>query len=223
MQTPMAYPDTLPTLLSMKLLTPVDYLRIESFGPFTAAISQILATPERYLKHKKALIMQFGTSALLKANGAHLMVNIREEDENRLLLDKKSCVFTYDNLKSVEKDDLTNDRLWEDLPQKHVYVIAQTGETEIASFSINQIDSSANVVCMIPAVCFRGQSASISVNGIKKHIPAFDKKVAFDPGSPAGRQFRRHIQGRCHRAGLPHPRLPGRPLHHPCRPPSAGG
>ena len=174
MQTPMNNPDSLPTLLSMKLLTPVDYLRVNASGPFTSIISQILITPERFLKHKKVLIMYFGTDALSDADTNSLMVNIREEDKNHLILDKKSVVMTYNDLKSVETDDSIDNSLWENLPQKHIQVLGESGILDIAKISIDsQTDTSKSVVCMIPAVCFRNQSASFLVNGIKKGIPSF--------------------------------------------------
>ena len=176
MQTPMGTPDTLPTLISMKLLTPVDFLRVEATGPFTSIVSQILATPERFLEHKRVLIMQFGTNALSDTNLTSLIVNIREGDENRLLFAGKTNVLTYDNLSSVKTDDSINDRLWNDLLQKHVYVISETGTSDVARFSIeSSIDDSKEVICMIPAVCYIEQSASFSVNGIKKSIPTFYK------------------------------------------------
>ena len=174
MQTPMSSPDTLPTLLSMKLLIPVDFLRVEASGPFTSIITQILASPERYLEHRKVLVMQYGTTALTNANNNSLMVNIREEDENRLLFDKKSVVLTYDALLFGETDDSIDDSLWSNLPQKHVYQTGASGSIKVASFSVeNKTDTSKSVICMIPAVCFKVQSASFSVNGIKKSIPAF--------------------------------------------------
>ena len=156
----------------MKLLTPVDFLRVEASGPFTSIISQILATPEKYLEHRKVLIMQFGTTALSNANADSLMVNIREEDENRLLFNKKTIVLTYNALKSVETDDFIENGFWANLPQKHVQVIGENGVLDIARISIDaKADISKNIVCMIPAVCFKAQSASFLVNGIKKSIP----------------------------------------------------
>ena len=174
LQTPMSSPDTLPTLLSMKLLSPVDYLHVEASGPFTSIISQILATPERYLEHRKVLIMQYGTTALSNANANALMFNIREEDENRLLFNNKSIILSYDELTSVETDDSIDNSLWENLPQKHIQVIGESGILDIAKIAIDsQTDISKNIVCMIPAVCFKAQSASFLVNGIKKSIPTF--------------------------------------------------
>ena len=182
MQTPMGNPDTLPTLLAMKLLTTVDYFRVESIGPFTSIISQILSTPERFLSYRKVIIMQFGTTHLYEVNARSLMQNIREQDENRVLFNTRSVFLSYDNLKSMETDDSIDDSLWDSLPQKHVYEIGENGSTDIASFSIesnHSTDSSSDIVCMIPAICFRGKNASLIVNGIKKDIPSFYRNPSY--------------------------------------------
>jgi len=77
-QTPMSDPKALPSLLSMKTLSNVDFMRINGTGPLTSIIEQILRLPHRFLKNKKVLIIQFGTTILTECNQKKSMYNIRE-------------------------------------------------------------------------------------------------------------------------------------------------
>jgi len=59
-ETPMLYPDSLPTLLASKILLTVDSDRIGSILPVSSTIQKIFHNPEFYLRNRVVVILQMG-------------------------------------------------------------------------------------------------------------------------------------------------------------------
>ena len=59
-QTPMEFPDSFPSLLSLKMRMSLSSYRIGSYGPLTTIISLIFANPEKFLTGKKVVVLVMG-------------------------------------------------------------------------------------------------------------------------------------------------------------------
>ncbi len=88
-QTPMSYPESLPTLLISKLRHNVSVFRSDSFGPLVRIIPSIFKSPKHYLQNKKVVIMVLGTDHFYSGVD---FVNIRELDAKMSMLNGKKLV-----------------------------------------------------------------------------------------------------------------------------------
>ena len=177
-QTPMNSPDSVPTLLSYKLKTTVDWYRIGGYGPFSDIIIQLLTRADFFLKNKKALILYVGTDHLRYTNNTGTILNLANLDKARVLLNKKKLITHFIPVSNTN-EDFNDSESWGTLSsaEKSCFSIKDNDES-IFSIRIDQgndavIDNSKPLVCIIPSACFPQTSCSLCVNGQTHLIPSF--------------------------------------------------
>lgn len=177
-QTPVSPPESLPALLSYKLRTGIDWYRISGLGPFSDIIIRLLTSPETYLKGKKVLIMQVGTDHLTKVNRKEIMLDIAQQDRERVLLNNKKMKKHYLFSSNVNEALIKDEELWGPLSKvdKTVFRIDQKEVLEF-SFIIEQTDginTSKPMICFIPHACLSNAPCVLSVNGQQKTMNCFN-------------------------------------------------
>ena len=161
-QSPMSSPDSLPAVLSCKLKTSVDWYRVSGYGPFSDIIIRLLTNPETYLKGKKVLIMQVGTSFVTSVGKNETMLDIAQMDNERVLLNGKKMKTHFVLTSNVNKNWSTDEELWGPLSgvDKTVLRIDKKGEIKY-TFDLGQTGSINNakpIICFIPHMCKRSYS-----------------------------------------------------------------
>ena len=178
---PVSPPESLPSLVSFKLRSFVDWYRIAGYGPFSDILIQFLANPDFYLKGKKVLVMQVGTEHIRTVNDSGLMLNMAQLDEERMLLNKKTMkqhLFLTSNTDAALNADQV---IWGPLANtsKAVFKIDGSGVWS-CNLSIGQnddaapFDESKPVICIMPSTCVRNTSCKLTVNGQEKQMRSFN-------------------------------------------------
>ena len=185
-QTPMFYPDSLPTLLSYKLSIAVDWYRVFSYGPFSDIINQILTRTVFFLKNKKVLIFCVGTEHLRTVNSTGTFLNVVLLDNARLLLNNRKMKGHFVLQSNADADQIADPELWGPVSttEKAVLKIDETGELT-SSFNINSalngVVDSKPVICIVPHTCVINTTCKMTINGITQlmHSPNFAKNSRF--------------------------------------------
>ena len=182
MQTPMKYPDSIPSLLSYKLNTAMDWYRIGGYGPFSDIIVQFLTRADFFLENKKVMIFYVGTDHLSFANKNGTILNIARLDRTRVILNNKKLLTRYIPMSNAESDSFLNEEIWGSLSvmEKSCFSIKQNGET-LSSFKLNfgndiVVDNSKPLTCIIPTACFPQTSCTLSINNLSQTIPSFHSR-----------------------------------------------
>ena len=206
-QTPMEYPDSLPTLLSQKTNTRIDWYRIGGQGPFSDIMIQLLTRPEFFLKNKKVLVMYIGTDHLRAANHSGYILNISDLDTQRTLLNNKNNKGCFSLLSNVDESKKNDSSIWGPLANTEKTVLAtdETGELSYR-FSVeqacNSFSDSEPVILVVPHTCADNTICKMTVNGIMQtmHCSNSAKRMRFFNLAyelPAGtKEISVQIQGR---------------------------
>lgn len=177
-QTPMKYPDSVPTLLSRKLNTTVDWYRIGGYGPFYDIVIQFLTQAESFLKNKKVLVFYAGTNHLSTANQKGSILNIAHLDDARILLNRKKQIMHLSLTSNTEDTAFQEDR-WGVLAtaEKSCFVMKDNEMVLCKSKLTRENDSAINdnqpVVCIVPAACLPNTSCKLYINNEAQTIPCF--------------------------------------------------
>ena len=179
--TPVVYPpESLPTLLSYKLCSTIDWYRISGYGPFIDVLIQIMSRPSFFLEKKKVVIFHFGTETLKRVNKLGTMANIEQMDIDKILLNNKKLIASYTIPSNTPVSELQENGSWNSLPGKILFRLKDNNELNYSVPIIN--DFSSSILCVIPAVSYpkttwdgaQGEEAYLIVNGKKKRIPSFN-------------------------------------------------
>ena len=167
------YPSlSAPSLISYKTLSPVNWSFYYSYSPFIELLTQLFSNPERFLSGKKVLVYYFGVEHLTTVNEKSLMLNLRQLDSERILLNNKKLCFSITLSSNVGKED---DQLIEEkigvLKSETVIKIADNGEwsTRI-NIANNKIDPTKPMICIVPSVSGVQQTVRLSIGNQTKHI-----------------------------------------------------
>ena len=121
--------------------------------------------------------MQVGTDHLKAANSLNIMLNIEHIDEDRLLLNGKQKVtqlLSRELSREIETDNEYMEK-WGNLSvdKRNIFKIGPNRHVEIISIDLEKegpLDSSKDMVLVIPSTCFANASATLFVNNISKQI-----------------------------------------------------
>ena len=166
MQTPMDWPDSLPTLLTEKLAVPVDACRITGSGPMTSCIQSFSRNPEKFLKGKKVLICAMGVRHL---HGLEKFSNIREMDRQSQLLGGKTRkkIFPVSGGNTEEMAKFARN-----LDGAEFFTIPADGKYLIAEISLPEEEMGTSARCLSIPVCAKAPCpAKLEINGIPQTIP----------------------------------------------------
>ena len=166
MQTPMDWPDSLPTLLSEKMAVPSDFYRIAGSGPMTSFIQSLIRDPEKFLKGKKVIICTMGVWNL--HNGVRFC-SIREMDRQALLLGGKTRkkIFPVSGGNTEEMAKFARN-----LDGAEFFTIPADGKYLIAEISLPEEEMGTSARCLSIPVCAKAPCpAKLEINGIPQTIP----------------------------------------------------
>ncbi len=104
-QTPMDYPESLPTLLMSKILNNVSVFRINGYGVLTKMPSVVGHNPQHYLKNKKVVIMVLG---IIHFPSNISITSLRKIDQNNAMLCGKKLVKKFSVASTVQKKQKGN-------------------------------------------------------------------------------------------------------------------
>ena len=180
-RTPMDSPCSLPTLLSYKSNYPIDYVLVYNEGPFVQFPRNLIANPERYLKDKKVLIFQVGLTHLFDMT--HQFCSVKQIDEGLALLTNKKMLSTHIPKSSTEERPPVKEEILQSLRNPIFFTVGKNGEeVEIARLSLNSIDETKQIVCLVPSIAFRSSaSISLCVNGLIQQVPSFYSRPDYVP------------------------------------------
>ena len=174
MEAPVSPPQSAPSILSYKTLLPVNWNMFYAYGPFTELLVSIFSNPVKFLSGKKVLICYYGTDHVTYVNRRASMVNIRNLDCDRALLNnkKKLCSFILPSMR---------ESIDEKIVKRYVgilqtYSVMKTGDngewTHTIKLDSSNIDYSKPITCIIPTVCGERQIISMTIGDQTKHIPS---------------------------------------------------
>ena len=168
MQTPMDWPDSLPTLLSEKMAVPSDFYRIAGSGPMTSFIQSLIRDPEKFLKGKKVIICTMGVWNL--HNGVRFC-SIREMDRQALLLGGKTRkkIFPVSGGNTEEMAKFARN-----LDGAEFFTIPADGKYLIAEISLPEEEMGTSARCLSIPVCAKAPCpAKLEINGVPQTIPCY--------------------------------------------------
>ena len=169
MQYPLSPSEALPSLLSYKLCSPVDWHSVSGYGPFSDILIQLLSNPDSYLKNKKVFIVQVGTIHITAVNRLETMLDIAKLDSERVLLNNKKVVGHLLLQSNASIEETADSEFWGPLSnvEKTVLKIDETGKLTY-NFKIDQIGKEISsfdpIVCIIPHTCVRNTTCKVTVN-----------------------------------------------------------
>jgi len=179
MQTPMLFPETVPTLISYKLKIPVDWYRRNAYGPFSDIIVQFLTQSDSFLKGKKVIIFYVGTRHLrtLESNGNFLNISVLDND--RIVLNNKKRITQFAPASNTGNPVFLDPNKWGNLAtmDKSCFIVRENNEL-ICSLKLDQkpdfiVDESKPITLIIPAACPRNNSCNLRINDQAKTVPFF--------------------------------------------------
>ena len=154
-QTPMNYPDSLPTLLSFKTHMGMTVYRSGAHGPLTTIMNHIFSTPEKFIRGKRVVILAMGVDHFFASIRAS---NMREMDRQMSLLSEKipAGILTVKG----NTNDVPNRLRF--LDKVRGITIPDTGKYLIADQNLP--DNTKDTVLMIPVCAGVGCEARLKVN-----------------------------------------------------------
>ena len=173
-------PDlSLPSFLMYKTHSSVNwYLTSGINAPFSSIPIRILQSPDSFLKGKKVLIFQVGTSHLTEADQTETMLNIAELDRERVLLNNKKIrgqTQLHSSKSSIVISGLAASEIWGPLSNTKMSVL-KIDETGDLSYNINLMDAGIDVVdskpitCVIPCLCAHNTMCKMIINKEDKMV-----------------------------------------------------
>ena len=170
METSTALPASSPVLLSYKLCSPVDWYKINGYGPFSDILIQLLLNPDSFIKGKKVLIFYVGTGVVTDINKTGSMINISKLDTERVLLNKKKVKGHISLQSNATAEQMVDSKLWGNLSsvEKTVHRIDETGKLSYEiqlNQSVKDIDDSKPIICVVSHTCTNNATCKITING----------------------------------------------------------
>ena len=178
-QTPMDYPDSIPTLLSYKMNAPVDCYRIGGQGPFTDILIQILTRTDYFLKNKKVLIFYVGAEHIVAADRLDYFLNIAQLDKTRLALNGKTLITHFIPTSNTKNDSFRDQTIWGNLSKmdKSCFIVNENNESlcslKLDHIPNSRIDDSKPITLIIPATAPPNSSCVLCIDNQSQKIQNF--------------------------------------------------
>lgn len=176
-QTPMESPDSLCTLLGKKMAMGIANYRLGGNAPMITIVQNIFSTPQIFLRDRKVIVLQVGTSYFLTTPRWN---NLALMDRSQLLLRGKKLISTINidcqNLVESARSSKNNKylKLWDKLEGKHEFCCMKSGENQIiAKLDLSFCESDKDIVCVIPSAVFINDTVDLSIADDLQPIPSY--------------------------------------------------